>query len=218
MLQLCYMPKNNGFTLIELMIVVLVIGLLAAVSVPSFQKYVVKARVSEGYILLDAIRKGELSYHLENSYFGAGPISAAANTDQNLQTVLDGGKFQATNNSMLMNEISYIIPADQFIGFYINVIRGGYIETDATYEENAGNKINYAATTSGTACSSDAHIGTTIDSFGIVDNATDQSHDYYFVSAIANLSNPGSENCIFLNQFVQTWGNGFQTSPFIQLD
>jgi type IV pilus assembly protein PilA len=50
------MKNNHGFTLIELMIVVAIIGILAAIAIPSYQSFVVKAQVSRAVSELSAYR------------------------------------------------------------------------------------------------------------------------------------------------------------------
>ena len=72
-----YVVKNNilkaqkGFSLIELMIVVAIIGVLAAIAVPNFQKFQAKAKVSEVKSNLAGIFTGEKSFHGEwSSYTG----------------------------------------------------------------------------------------------------------------------------------------------------
>jgi len=48
---------QKGFTLIELMIVVAIIGILAAVALPAYQDYTVRTRITEGLSLADTIKK-----------------------------------------------------------------------------------------------------------------------------------------------------------------
>jgi type IV pilus assembly protein PilA len=47
---------QKGFTLIELMIVVAIIGILAAVALPAYQDYTIRAKVSEGLVLSGALK------------------------------------------------------------------------------------------------------------------------------------------------------------------
>jgi type IV pilus assembly protein PilA len=63
------MRKNKGFTLIELMIVVAIIGILASIAIPNFLKFVAKTKRSEAKYNLGAIYKTEISWFGEHDDF-----------------------------------------------------------------------------------------------------------------------------------------------------
>lgn len=58
---------QKGFTLIELMIVVAIIGILAAIAVPAYQDYTVKSRVSEGTSLASPAKTALDVYYAEGN-------------------------------------------------------------------------------------------------------------------------------------------------------
>lgn len=63
---------QQGFTLIELMIVIAIIGILAAVALPAYQDYTVRAKVSEGLTLADAAKMAVSETIMSNGRFMSG--------------------------------------------------------------------------------------------------------------------------------------------------
>ena len=61
--------KQEGFTLIELMIVVAIIGILAAIAIPNFLTYQMKSRQSEAKVNLGAIKTSEIAFQGEQGCF-----------------------------------------------------------------------------------------------------------------------------------------------------
>lgn len=67
--------KEKGFTLIELMIVVAIIGILAAIAIPNFMRYQAKAKQSEAKGNLGSIYTSLVTYYSENDAY-TGTITA----------------------------------------------------------------------------------------------------------------------------------------------
>jgi len=61
--------KGKGFTLIELMIVVAIIAFLAMVSIPSFMRFLSKAKRAEAYMNLNSIYAAQKAYWLEHGHY-----------------------------------------------------------------------------------------------------------------------------------------------------
>jgi len=70
---------QKGFTLIELMIVVAIIGILAAIALPAYQDYTVRSKITEGLLAADSVKQAIAEAYQSN---GTDGINAFANDKQ----------------------------------------------------------------------------------------------------------------------------------------
>ncbi|QXA07491.1 pilin [Acinetobacter pittii] len=136
------MNAQKGFTLIELMIVVAIIGILAAIAIPQYQNYIARSQFSEAHQLLDGIKK-----------------SAQEKIDQGSAFAVSTGTPTATTN----------ILGVQLTGSYGTAVAPAWAVTDTTYGSTytfgtnvnpnlAGKKVQvtYTVATGAWACVTDA--------------------------------------------------------------
>lgn len=75
------MKKQQGFTLIELMIVVAIIAILAAIAISQYQDYVIRSQVSEGSALADGTKTAVAEFYQNRGRFPATNESAGLSAE-----------------------------------------------------------------------------------------------------------------------------------------
>jgi len=79
------MKKQQGFTLIELMIVVAIIAILAAIAISQYQDYVIRSQVSEGSALADGVKTAVAEFYQNKGRFPPNNQSAGLATDASIK-------------------------------------------------------------------------------------------------------------------------------------
>jgi len=95
--------QHQGFTLIELMIVVAIIGILAAVAIPTYQDYTKRSHVSEGVLIAGSAKAGVAEFFASNGTWPTNNASVGLATD----TSITGNAVTSVNVGGSLITITY---------------------------------------------------------------------------------------------------------------
>ena len=119
------MKRKKGFTLIELMVVMAIIGLLAGTAVPCYKTYHQRARALEASVMLKQLLNAEIMYNLNyNAYFPAIPganILIFNDSPPNLPAI-----------TQIRKELNITIPVAHMLDYIIQNIGTGIMVTVAS--------------------------------------------------------------------------------------
>jgi prepilin-type N-terminal cleavage/methylation domain-containing protein len=130
--QMIRIKKSEGFTLIELMVVIVIIGVLAAIAIPKFMDASVKAKVSEVPMVLASYEHGELAYVAEK---------ASLCTDIT-QLIFDAST--ASNSKWFSYTPLYAVAANTYKAANLGMLGSIVAGTTANTQVTSGGAINHA--------------------------------------------------------------------------
>ncbi len=146
---------QQGFTLIELMIVVAIIGILAAVAIPAYSDYTARTQVSEAFILLGGMKTTLVENYTVNGSWDVNVISAVLLTGRYVSAITDPNptvypNYATPGTTSIQAEFksSGVNPdiAGKKLHMYYNVVSGAWSCANGDTVNNLGVNVTAATT------------------------------------------------------------------------
>lgn len=186
------MKGNEGFTLVELMIVVAIIGILAAIAIPNFLSYQLKSKTSEAKANLGAIKTSQEAYRAEtDSYLLCATTPANLPGDSKAIWAVGGG-FQS---------IGFEPSGNVYYSYGVNAGREGGVATAAPiYVAWAQGDLDNNGSGNGTA----AYVAVAADNATVAGEANDIETAVAALNAADGLFTMTSDN-VFTDENPGIW-------------
>ena len=132
-----FTKNSNAFTLVEVLVVVVIVGVLTALAIPTYAKYIETSRARSAWKVLKNIRNGERTFRLESGNFLAITEAAAPTADT------EWNKIQMDNPNKAQSAIGY--------RFWVDVASGTFSGRARRMTNNGIYTINEAGQIQGEA-------------------------------------------------------------------
>jgi prepilin-type N-terminal cleavage/methylation domain-containing protein len=192
--------STYAFTLIELMITIVIVGLLALVAIPAYQKYVTKAKMAEGYQNLGVLTTKEISYYVENSEFRSlenNPITLVPGAVITYDAWWEPNWYPAAVGSVV--NFSYSATPGKIDGSGTELVWAsisGYAFQTASADGGYITRSQPGGGAGGTPCNSVMPAT----SFGVV---AQKNYDWVIISAVGDLNGDVGSKCTAMAKLIE---------------
>jgi type IV pilus assembly protein PilE len=130
--------REAGFTLIEILIAIVIVGILSAVAIPSYSNYVLRGRLTEAFTTLSAMQPAAEEFWSNNrTYVGLPTPNATANFTYTAATTVSGYTIKATGSG---STVDFVYTIDQNGSRATTGVPAGWTSSTSCWVDRKGGK------------------------------------------------------------------------------